>query len=65
MDDNIPFACRNCGASTFRTARKPESLSDLDGAVCAECGTPFSQEDVKEQARRIAERKIKEAFKRR
>ena len=59
----IPFKCPNCGSSQFRVSVKVNSLDDMIGAPCADCGTPLTEEEVKKQARKIAEEAAKKAFK--
>lgn len=38
-------------------------MDDMRGAACAECGAEFSEEDMKDQARLIAEKLIREKMK--
>jgi predicted Zn-ribbon and HTH transcriptional regulator len=60
---NIPFHCAQCGSATFKVLREVETMEDMRGAVCSECGAEFSEEDVKNQAREIAANTIREKIK--
>jgi transcription elongation factor Elf1 len=59
---DIKFSCPQCGGETFKTSVEPKSLEDFNGAVCADCGTEVTEEDVKNQLRGVAEKMIKDAF---
>lgn len=59
---NIQFVCKNCGSETFKTTSEPESLDDFDGAICTNCGTALSTDDIKGQAVKIAEKTIRDAL---
>jgi transcription elongation factor Elf1 len=59
---NIPFACTSCGSETFKTAAEPKSLDDFEGAVCANCGAPFSKCEIEDQARQVAKKAVMETF---
>ncbi len=58
-----PFRCPNCGSETFKVSGKIETMNDMRGAVCSQCGRAFSEEDVREHARKIANNAIREALK--
>ena len=60
--DNVPYVCKNCGSKTFKTAKKPESLDDFEGATCADCGAPFTKEDIIAQTKKLADGLVREAF---
>jgi transcription elongation factor Elf1 len=60
---NIPFHCKQCGSETFKTSRKVETMEDMHGAVCSQCGAVFSEEEVRNQAREIAAKLIKDKMK--
>jgi predicted Zn-ribbon and HTH transcriptional regulator len=60
---NIPFHCKQCGSEKFKVLRKVETMDDMRGAVCSDCGTEFSEEDIKNQARQIAANLIREKMK--
>ena len=47
----------------FKTSRKVETMEDMRGAVCAKCGTEFSEDDIKDQAREIAAKLIRDRMK--
>ena len=59
---NIPLVCSNCGSDKFTTTSKPKSLDDLEGASCANCGTPFNRRGVENQAKRVAEDLVRDAL---
>lgn len=59
----IPFFCPKCGSGTFRVTADPKSPEDLYGAPCAQCGEPLTEEEIRRQARKIAEDRVGEAFK--
>lgn len=59
----IPFVCSKCGSDKFRVSSQPKTLDDMIGAPCAKCGTPLTEEEVKKQARKIADDVVKKAFK--
>ncbi len=61
---NIPFHCKQCGSETFKTSRKVETMDDMQGAVCSQCGAEFTEDEIKKQARKIAENLIRDTFKR-
>jgi DNA-directed RNA polymerase subunit RPC12/RpoP len=63
MNEPVSFICKNCGSQSFIATSKPETLKDFDGIPCSNCGTPFSEEEIKKQARKIAENLIRDAFK--
>jgi hypothetical protein len=58
----IPFICKKCGSETFKTTSEPKSLDDFDGAVCANCGTTITKDDIERQTAKIAEKAIKDAL---
>lgn len=58
----IPFKCPNCGSGQFRVSVEVKSLEDMFDAPCAQCGTPLTEDEIKKQARKIAEDRLKEAF---
>jgi len=60
--DNISFVCKNCGFETFKTTSEPKTLEDFYGAVCAKCGTAITEDDIKAQAMKIAEKIARDAF---
>ena len=59
----VPFICPQCGGSQFRVTSQPKSLDDMIGALCADCGTPLTEDEIKKQAREIAEDAAKKGFK--
>jgi hypothetical protein len=59
----IPFICPNCGGDTFRVSAQQKTLNTMIGAPCAGCGTPLTEEEIKKQARKIAQDAAKKAFK--
>jgi len=58
----IPLTCKSCGSNVFKVASEPNSLDDLDGAECANCGATFDKHDVEDQAKEIATDPVKDAF---
>jgi transcription elongation factor Elf1 len=64
MSDVIQFSCPQCQGEKFKATREVKSLADFDGAVCANCGTTISEDDVKNQAVTIARKSITDALKR-
>ena len=63
MSDVVPFVCKRCGSQTFKTESEPKTYEDFLGAVCAKCGAVVTDEDTKAQAVEIADRLLKDAFK--
>ena len=59
--DNISFVCKNCGFETFKTTSEPKTLEDFYGAVCAKCGTAITEDDIKAQARKVADDLVRDA----
>lgn len=59
---DIPFICKNCGSETFKTTSKPKTIEDFNGAICAKCGTAITEDDIKDQARKIADKIVRDAF---
>jgi len=59
---NVPFACKNCGSETFKSTSEPKSLEDLYGAICANCGTAVSEDDIKSHALKIADELARDAL---
>jgi transcription initiation factor TFIIIB Brf1 subunit/transcription initiation factor TFIIB len=59
---DLKFSCPQCGSQTFKTDAQPKTLEDFDGAVCADCGTVVTQEDVKAQLRVVAEEMMRKAL---
>ena len=59
------FKCPICGSNEglFRSSRKIETYDDLIGTICASCGHPLTDEEVKRQAAQIAEEIISKALK--
>jgi hypothetical protein len=41
---------------------QPKDLDGMIGAPCADCGTPLTEEEIKRQARKIAEDAAQQAF---
>jgi hypothetical protein len=60
----IPFKCPSCSGQKFAVTSDPKSYDEFLGAVCPDCGHAITDEDIKRQARDIALKKAKEAFKR-
>jgi transcription elongation factor Elf1 len=60
--DNLKFSCPKCGNRTFKTASEVKTYDDFLGATCTKCGRAMTDEDVKKQARKIAEDLVRDAF---
>jgi transcription elongation factor Elf1 len=43
------FSCPRCGAAVFKVALQPKSIHDLFGAVCFNCGSAVTEEDIQAQ----------------
>lgn len=61
-EETINFSGPNCGSSTFKTTTKPQSIEDLDGLVCNDCGHAINGEDIKQMAIQIAKDEIKKSL---
>lgn len=59
MSTNIPFTCKQCGSKTFKVAAEPKSIEDFNGAVCANCGTALTEDDIRLQASEMIDELIK------
>lgn len=60
---NTPIKCPSCGGNKFAITTEAKSYDDLIGAVCPDCGHTLTDEEIKEQARELAIKLAKEAFK--
>jgi transcription elongation factor Elf1 len=49
----LQFTCKNCGSKSFK-GRRPKSLNDIVGAVCSQCGTVISKDDIVAQVRAMS-----------
>jgi predicted RNA-binding Zn-ribbon protein involved in translation (DUF1610 family) len=58
----VKFSCKKCGSEVFVTAAKPKTLADFYGAVCQNCGTTVTQDDIKAQTLKIAGEAARDAF---
>ena len=61
-DNLVKFVYMNCGGSQFTPARGGRSLEEDFGAPCANCGTLLTQENVKQQAMKMAGDTARRAF---
>jgi transcription elongation factor Elf1 len=56
------FLCPKCGSTVFKLFTEPKTIEDFNGAVCSNCGTSITEQDIKSQALQIAEKAAREAF---
>jgi len=59
---NIPITCKKCGSKTFKTTSETDPLNDTARTVCANCGTPLKEDNVKAQALDIADKLVRDAL---
>lgn len=59
---DIKFSCPKCGHKTFKTSTEPKCLEDFNGAVCENCGTVVTEDDIKAQLRELADKLVRDAF---
>jgi uncharacterized Zn finger protein len=62
MDDVVQFCCPSCGSETFKSLREVKTYEDFVGAACANCGRVVTDDDIRGQARKIAEELVRDAF---
>jgi DNA-directed RNA polymerase subunit RPC12/RpoP len=60
MADPIPFRCPQCGSEAFKTSTKPTRASDLEGAVCPNCGHKISEDEIRTHAKDIADKLVRD-----
>jgi hypothetical protein len=58
----VPIVCPKCGSNKFRVSKQVKTLDDMIGAPCDSCGTPLTEEEVKQQGCKIATDIAKKAF---
>jgi hypothetical protein len=58
----ILFKCPCCDSTQFRVSSQPKSVEDFIGAPCSACGAPLTEDEIKKQALKIAEKAAKKAF---
>ncbi|EPZ8354774.1 ECs_2282 family putative zinc-binding protein [Enterobacter hormaechei] len=58
----VPIVCPQCGSKVINAATKVNSLDDLKGAVCRDCGREFTKDDVIAQATKTAADIIRQAL---
>jgi ribosomal protein S27AE len=61
-DADPQFSCPKCGTTEFKVPSRPKTIEDFIGAVCSNCGGTITEDDIKAQALKIAERKMRKAF---
>jgi len=59
---DIDFSCAKCGNQTFKAVSEVKSYKDLVGAVCSNCGTAVTENDIDKQYLKIGEDATKDAF---
>ncbi len=59
---NPKFSCKKCGSEIFKTTTEPQTFEDFNGAVCNNCGTVVTEDDIKAQALKIADDLTRDAF---
>ena len=55
----VPFGCPRCGHDVLKT----KSPNDLVDATCARCGHSVTNSDIRAQAAKLAEKMVRDAFK--
>jgi DNA-directed RNA polymerase subunit RPC12/RpoP len=58
----VPIVCPKCGGKVINATAKINSLDDLQGAVCSDCGREFTKDDVIAQAKKTAADIIRNAL---
>jgi len=61
-ENTIKFVCPNCKSDQFKTEHEVKTIEDMFGATCVDCGTALTEDDIKAQALKIAEERMREAF---
>ena len=62
-DTDPRFSCKHCGSETFKVVSEVKSYKDFRGAVCSNCGAAVSEDDIRDQARALADKTVRESFK--
>jgi hypothetical protein len=55
------FTCPKCGHNVLKTASKPERHKDFPDAICAGCGAPATESDIRKQAGKILDKLVRDA----
>ncbi|WP_416211211.1 ECs_2282 family putative zinc-binding protein [Kosakonia sacchari] len=61
----VPIVCPQCGSKIINATTKVNSMDDLKGAVCSNCGREFTKKDVIAQAQKTAADIIRQALRKR
>lgn len=63
-DSTIRFSCPSCGNQSFKLGAEPRSISEFNGAICANCCHALTEDDIKARAIEIAREGLLKALKR-
>ncbi|MGD0162559.1 MAG: hypothetical protein ABSB39_08820 [Candidatus Sulfotelmatobacter sp.] len=56
------FTCPKCGHNLLKTVSEPKRNEPFPDAVCANCGAPITENDIRKQAGKIVDKIMRDAF---
>ena len=63
MTDTQPkIYCPKCQTTEFEVSAHPTTIEEFVGAICQNCGATITEDDIKAQAMKIAEKEMRKFF---